>query len=144
LDEFLIVRLATAGAAARRELERECRARGRSFREALILAAANEQPLRFSVLADRLGLQRSEVSRVVYELCDEGFLEVRPDSFDGRAQVVHPCGGERIPTAIDGAFAAIDRRVRRQLTPVRQRQLAACLELLKGHRSPVADALTDF
>jgi DNA-binding MarR family transcriptional regulator len=143
LDRFLAVRLATAGGAARRELDRACRARGRPLHEVLVLVAASDASLRPSVLADRLGLQRSEISRTIYALAADGWLDVAPHMLDGRSLQARALpGGRRVAEASTEALEAVDRCLRRALTPLRQRQLTQSLEALKGHRSPVADALT--
>jgi DNA-binding MarR family transcriptional regulator len=143
LDQFLAVRLAGAGAVARRELDQACRAGGRPLREILVLAVASGQPgLSIGSVADRLGLQRSEVSRLVPDLVEEGWLELGPNLRDDRSRVLVPNpGAERIVAASTPVLKAVDRRLRSNLTGLRQRQLGESLEALKGPRSPVADVL---
>ena len=143
LDEYLAVRLATAGAVARRELDRACRARGRPLREVSLLVAAADRPgLPPGALADRLGLQRSEVSRVLDDLRYDGWLVLDAHRFDQRSRAVRLLDdGNAMVAAARPVLAGVDRRLRAGLTPLRQRQLTACLELLKGPRTPVADAL---
>lgn len=142
LDKFLALRLMTAGTIARRELEQACRARGRPLREVLVLMLASEQELTSAAIADRLGLQRAELSRLVRELHYEGWIELAPSLYDGRAKAIQAgSGASRIAAAAEPGFAMVDRRLRANLTPLRQRQLEICLELLKGPKTPVADAL---
>ena len=143
LDDYLAVRLASAGAVARRELDRACRARGRPLREVLLLVAATDRPgMSPTALADRLGLQRSEVVRLLHELKYEGWLKFRLNSYDLRAREVELIeDGGRMVAAARPALASVDRQLRANLTPLRQKQLTAALELLKGPRTPVADAL---
>lgn len=143
LDEYLAVRLATAGAVARRELDRACRARGRPLREVSLLVAASDRPgMAPGGLADRLGLQRSEVGRVLHDLEYEGWLALGANPYDARSRSVHLLAdGGAMVTASQSALASVDRRLRANLTPLRQKQLTTCLELLKGPRTPVADAL---
>lgn len=142
LDKFLAVRLMTAGAAARRELEQACRARGRPLREVLVLAVAAEHELTSASIADRLGLQRAELCRLTQALEDEGWIEMEASLYDGRAKVIRACAGaSKIAAAAEPGFSMVDRRLRANLSPLRQRQLEVCLELLKGPKTPVADAL---
>jgi DNA-binding MarR family transcriptional regulator len=143
LDAYLAVRLATAGAVARRELDRACRAGGRPLREVSLLVAASDRPgLTPSGLADRLGLQRSEVGRLLQELRYEGWLALSVHPRDERSRAVHLLeDGDVMVAAARPVLASVDGRLRANLTPLRQRQLTACLELLKGPRTPVADAL---
>ena len=142
LDESLALRLATAGAVARRELDREFGRRGRPLREVLLLTAARDEPrLALAELARRLGLDRAEVSRVAYELEWEGWLEVRKSDTDTRCHSVQLGAGESIVEASLAVFAAVDRRLRAELSPLRQKQLGICLELLKGPKNPIADVL---
>lgn len=143
LDRFLAVRLAGAGGAARRELDQACRAAGRPLRELLVLALVHDQrELRLGTVADRLGLQRSEISRLVPELHDEGWLLWEPNPLDARSSVVRMApGGAGVLAAAEPVLDRVDRALRSHLTPLRQRQLLACLELLRGPATPVEDAL---
>jgi DNA-binding MarR family transcriptional regulator len=144
LDEYLAVRLATAGALARRELNRACKANGRPLHEVLLLiAAADRAGLTPSGLAERVGMQRSEASRVLDDLRQDGWLALAPHPYDDRSRAVRMrADGGAFVLAARPVLAGVDRQLRANLTPLRQKQLAVCLELLKGPRTPVEDALT--
>lgn len=144
LDQYLAVRLATAGAVARRELDRGCKASGRPLREVLLLiTVADRAGLTPSGLAGRLGMQRSEAGRVLDDLRRDGWLALDPHPYDDRSRAVHMLAdGRAFVAAARPVLAAVDGRLRANLTPLRQKQFAVYLELLKGPRTPVADALT--
>jgi DNA-binding MarR family transcriptional regulator len=109
----------------------------------LVLVAIQERPgIAPGALADRLGLQRSEISRLVHELHYEGWLEVKRNPYASRGLVITPVGGEAIARAGRAALHSVDRRLRLNLSRLRKQQLEVCLELLKGPRTPVADALS--
>ena len=62
-------------------------------------------PARHTVLAERLGLDASTVSRKIRQLEERGLVQVSPDAVDGRARQV-----ELLPTGHRALEQLLDRR----------------------------------
>jgi len=58
----------------------------------VLLAFAGDEPLRPSVIAERLGVDRPTITVLVDRLERDGWVETEADPDDGRARLVRPSG----------------------------------------------------
>ena len=146
LDDYLAVRLMGAGVAARRDLSRTLRRRRTPLRELMVLAVVHDLPrICPTSVADRLGLQRSELSRLLPELVEDGLLDWPAARLDGRGTslALTPHAPRFLAQAKPG-LEEVERRLRSRLTPTRRQQLAACLDQLRGPHSPIGERLREL
>ncbi len=84
---------------------------------------------RGSVLAERLGITKQAVSKLVGDLIDQGVVEQVPDPDDGRASLVRltPLGLDRIALGLD-VLAELEDEVRERVDAEAMDRFAAVLD----------------
>jgi DNA-binding MarR family transcriptional regulator len=93
------------------DLERSCGLNATEYRVLMHLSEAPGQQLRMSDLADRTGLSPSRITRVVDNMAEDGLVEKRQGSDDGRSTLA---------TLTKGGLATLRRAYPHHLQSVRR------------------------
>lgn len=84
--------------------------------------------VRIGAIAEKVGVSKQAVSKVVADMVDEGVVEVVPDPTDARARLVRftPRGADAIAHGL-GVLASLERELARRVGDTTIRQLHAAL-----------------